>query len=161
GTDTLDVVAPGDGTPVSFWVAGKFQSPSVSYGDAVIEVSDKSSGVVLGSRATMVRIRKNATSLSSPERDRFLAALGSLNAAGRGPCRDFRDVHTALSDREMHGNVGFLPWHRAYVLDLERALQAIDPAVAVPYWRFDRPAPSVFTQDFMGASDPDRWVTFK
>ena len=40
---------------------------------------------------------------------------------------------------------GFLPWHRAYLLDLERELQAIDPSVALPYWRFDQPAPNLFT----------------
>ena len=47
----------------------------------------------------------------------------------------------------------FLPWHRAYVLDLERELQRVDPAVALPYWRFDRPAPKVFSKDFMGAPE--------
>ena len=61
-------------------------------------------------------------------------------------------MHVNATTREMHGNVGFLPWHRAYVLDLERALQSFDPTVAVPYWRFDQPAPNLFTADFMGAS---------
>jgi tyrosinase len=61
----------------------------------------------------------------------------------------------------MHGNVGFLPWHRAYVLDLERTLQTIDPTVAVPYWRFDQPAPAVFTLDFMGESDASGQAKFK
>jgi len=109
----------------------------------------------------MVRIRKNAQTLPAPERDRFLAALGTLNAQGHGAYRDFRDMHTAVSNLEMHGNVGFLPWHRTYVLDLERALQAIDPTVAVPYWRFDEPAPDVFTRDFMGESDPQDQAVFR
>ena len=30
---------------------------------------------------------------------------------------------------------------------------AIDPSVALPYWRFDQSAPNVFTRDFMGESD--------
>jgi len=108
-----------------------------------------------------VRIRKNAQTLPAPERDRFLAALGTLNAQGQGAYRDFRDMHTAVSILEMHGNMGFLPWHRTYVLDLERALQAIDPTVAVPYWRFDEPAPDVFTRDFMGESDPQDQAVFR
>jgi tyrosinase len=38
-------------------------------------------------------------------------------------------------------------------LDLERELQRIDPSVALPYWRFDQRAPSLFTRDFMGVPD--------
>jgi tyrosinase len=37
------------------------------------------------------------------------------------------------------------------MLDLERELQRIDPSVALPYWRFDRPAPKLFTRAFIGA----------
>ena len=160
GAASLALSLPGDGQPVSFWIAGEFQRPSSAYGDAVVQATDKSNGNVLGSKAVMVRIRKNAQTLPAPERDRFLAALGTLNAQGQGAYRDFRDMHTAVTTREMHGNVGFLPWHRAYVLDLERALQAIDSTVAVPYWRFDQPAPDVFTRDFIGESDPNDAVLF-
>lgn len=161
GTPSLALTLPGNGQPASFWVAGEFQKPSSVHGDAVIQVTDQATGAVLGSKAVMVRIRKDAQSLPAPERDRYLAALGTLNAQGQGAYRDFRDIHVAISDREMHGNVGFLPWHRAYVLDLERALQAIDASVTVPYWRFDQPAPAVFTSDFMGESDPNDRVVFK
>jgi tyrosinase len=160
GASSLALSLPGNGQPVTFWVAGEFQKPSSSYGDALIEVSDAASGAVLGSKAVMVRIRKNAQTLPAPERDRYLAALGTLNAQGQGAYRDFRDIHTDVSDREMHGNTGFLPWHRAYVLDLERALQAIDSSVTVPYWRFDQPAPALFTRDYMGESDPNDRVLF-
>ncbi|KAF9919639.1 hypothetical protein BGZ65_011946, partial [Modicella reniformis] len=33
-----------------------------------------------------------------------------------------------------HGNVLFPTWHRAYVLNLERALQSQVPGVTMPYW---------------------------
>jgi tyrosinase len=56
--------------------------------------------------------------------------------------------------------MGFLPWHRAYLLDLERELQAIDPSVTLPYWRFDQPAPNVFTREFMGVSNSAGTVEF-
>ncbi|OWK25570.1 hypothetical protein AJ87_08815 [Rhizobium yanglingense] len=36
------------------------------------------------------------------------------------------------------------PWHRAYLLDFERALQGIDAEVSLPYWRFDQASPNVF-----------------
>jgi tyrosinase len=52
--------------------------------------------------------------------------------------------------RQAHGRPGFLSWHRAYLLDLERALQRIDPSVTLPYWRFHDPAPNVFSPEFMG-----------
>jgi tyrosinase len=151
GAASLTLTVPGSGQPAQFWVAGEFQKPSSAYGDAVVQATDKATGNPLGSKAVMVRIRKNAQTLPAPERDRFLAAMGTLNAQGQGAYRDFREMHVAATTNEMHGNVGFLPWHRAYVLDLERALQAIDATVAVPYWRFDRAAPNVFTTDFMGA----------
>ena len=54
-------------------------------------------------------------------------------------------MHTNVSSPQAHGAPGFLPWHRAYLLDLERELQAIDPSVALPYWRFDQAAPNLFT----------------
>jgi tyrosinase len=159
GAASLPLALPGDGQPATFWIAGEFQNPSSAYGDAVIQATDDA-GIVVGSKAVMVRVRKNAQTLPAPERDRFLAALGTLNAQGQGAYRDFRDMHTNITTREMHGNVGFLPWHRAYVLDLERALQAIDATVAVPYWRFDQPAPAMFTPEFMGESDPNDRVLF-
>jgi len=39
-------------------------------------------------------------------------------------------------------------------------LQAIDASVALPYWRFDQPAPNIFTLDFFGVSDPIGTVKF-
>lgn len=150
GTPTLALSLPADGAPVSFFVMGEFGRPSVNLGDAVMEANETGSLGYLGSRRVTVRIRKNAQNLSPGERDRFLAALGTLNGGGSGRFRDFRDMHVVAADAEAHGNVGFLPWHRAYLLDLERELQAIDPSVALPYWRFDQPAPNVFAKPFMG-----------
>jgi tyrosinase len=159
GTGTLHLDLPGDGTPASFWVAGEFGKPSSNFGDAAVQAV-ATDGSVLGSTAVMVRIRKNAATLSAPERDRFLTALGTLNARGQGPYGTFLDMHVSSTLDEMHGNVAFPPWHRAYVLDLERALQAIDSTVTVPYWRFDQPAPSLFTAAFMGQSTGTGRVQF-
>jgi tyrosinase len=69
-------------------------------------------------------------------------------------------MHTNVSSPQAHGAAGFLPWHRAYLLDLERELQAIDPSVALPYWRFDQASPNIFTTDFFGVSDPIGTVQF-
>ena len=149
-TPTLALNLPAGGAWVSFFVAGRFGRPSVNLGDALIEALGAGGLGVLGKRRVTVRVRKNAQNLSPAERDRFLAAFGTLNGSGAGRFRDFRDMHVIASVDEAHGNVGFLPWHRAYLLDLERELQAIDARVSLPYWRFDQPAPNLFTAEFMG-----------
>ena len=142
------------------WVAGVLGNPSVVYGDAEIEIRARSNGQVLWSQNAMVRIRKNAEALTDPERDAFLNALAVLNDAGNGPFSQFRDTHTNTATLEAHFDAGFLPWHRAYMIDLERELQAIDPEVSLHYWRFDQAAPYLFTQDFIGLPDRNGVVRF-
>ena len=36
----------------------------------------------------------------------------------------------------IHGAPGFLTWHRAYLLELEKALHCLNPAVHVPFWNW-------------------------
>jgi tyrosinase len=160
GTSTLQLDMPGDGSPVRFWVAGEFQRPSTNFGDAVLEVVDAGTMAQLNSTPLMVRIRKDAQTLSSNERDRFLVALGILNGQGTGRFKDFRDMHVGPTLGESHGNWGFLPWHRSYLLDLERELQSVDATVALPYWRYDQPASQVFIREFMGFPNSNDRVLF-
>lgn len=167
GEAQIQVNLPPDGTAVEFFVGGKFGRPSLADKDAVIQAVLANSGpipgtpnIVLATKALMVRIRKNANKLTDNERNRFLSAFARLNNRGMGRFSDFRNMHTDLTSGEAHGNAGFLPWHRAYLLDLERELQRIDPTVALPYWRFDQPAPRLFTRAFIGLSDPIGRVQF-
>jgi tyrosinase len=150
-SSSVTLPVPTNGTSVPFFAAGKFGNPSVNNGDVTIQA--RNGTTLVGSAAVMVRIRKNANTLTTVERNRFVAAFAQLNNQGLGRFADFRNMHTNVSSPQAHGAPGFLPWHRAYLLDLERDLQAIDPSVALPYWRFDRPAPNIFTPDFLGASD--------
>jgi tyrosinase len=154
----ITVAVPTNGATVPFFAAGRFGQPSSSNGDVSIEVSDRAN--LLISVPVMVRIRKNANLLSTAERDRFVSAFGKLNDQGKGRFRDFRDMHVAVSLSQAHGAPGFLPWHRSYLLDLERDLQAIDQSVSLPYWRFDQPAPNIFTADFFGTADQNGTVQF-
>ena len=150
---SLDLVLPPDGSPVDFWVAGVVGKPSSADGDAVIRVAEAGAVEALVSKPVMVRIRKNANQLSPAERDRFTTTLAKLNDQGAGLFKDFREMHRQqLALAQAHGAPGFLSWHRAYLLDLERELQRLDPSVTLPYWRFDQPAPNLFTADFMGRS---------
>ncbi len=146
---TLDLSLPINGASVPFFVVGR--KASISNGDVSIQARAKIANLpIVGVIRLMVRIRKNAESLTTAERNRFLAAFAQLNTTGR--FQDFRDMHTFASQPQAHGAKGFLPWHRAYLLDLEREIQTIDPSVALPYWRFDQPGPKLFTTDFMGVS---------
>jgi tyrosinase len=153
--EELQLTLPVAGDPVGLHVAGQFGRPSAEDGDAAVEIEATGSGEVLAVAPLMVRIRKNAATLTTRERNRFLTALAIFNGRGLGRFSDFRNVHTQAGNLEAHGRAGFLPWHRALLLDLERELQQIDPSVALPFWRFDQPASALFTVDFMGAADPD------
>ncbi len=157
-SSSLTLPVPRNGTPVPFFTAGRFGRPSINNGDVTIEA--RAGTTLIGSVPVMVRIRKNANRLTPGERDRLVAAFAELNDRGMGRFADFRDMHTARSDGEAHEGPGFLPWHRTYVLDLERELQVIDPGVALPYWRFDQPAPNIFSREFMGLSDSIGTVLF-
>lgn len=150
GADTIDLILPLDGTPVAFEAGGKFQAASVADRDAAIAVVSQAGSAQLHAVPCMVRIRKNANKLTNGERDRFVSAMAVLNDRGLGPFKIFRDMHDAAADREIHGNPSFYPWHRAYLLDLERELQNIDPSVALPYWRFDQPADRLFQPEYLG-----------
>lgn len=159
----LNLTLPKNGNSVNFFIRGIFGKPSSTNGDVQIRVRASLAPPALQNIASfplMVRIRKNANTLSTAERDRFVAALATLNNQGMGRFADFRDMHVILADAEEHGRPGFLPWHRAYILDLERELQAIDPSVALPYWRFDQPAPAVFNTGFLGVSNANGNVQF-
>jgi tyrosinase len=154
----LKLKLPASGESVTVYVRGKFGSPSTENGDVSIVAS--TGGQILGALPVMVRIRKNANLLTEDERDRFVSAMGILNNRGQGPFAEFNSMHIEPTLRQSHGNVGFLAWHRAYLLDLERELQAIDPSVALPYWRYDRPAPALFTPEFIGITNSLGTVEF-
>ena len=150
----LNLELPADGSPVDFWAGGNFDHASHNDGDTSLAV--RSGGSEIAQVPLMIRVRKNANELDSGERDRFVSAFARLNDQGRGPFKPFRDMHTNESNADAHGGPGFLPWHRAYLLDLERELQALDRSVALPYWRFDQPAPNLFHLNFIGISVSNR-----
>lgn len=151
GADTIDVDFT-TGDRQSLWIGGKFGAASRAAADTAIEA--RAGASLVGTASLMVRVRKNANLLTDAERDRFLAALRDVNAAGTGVYEDFRDMHvaTAAVNTQEHQGPQFLPWHRAYLLDLERELQTKDASVTLPYWRFDEVAARVFSPQFMGST---------
>jgi tyrosinase len=155
--ESIQLPVLADGSWVQFVVAGQYMRPSTRDRDAVIVARTAGvGGATLGRKELMVRVRKDANTLTREERDLFLNALARLNA--RGGYAVFQQIHSVVDSQahsvESHTAYSFLPWHRAMLLAFERALQSIEPAVALPYWRFDEPAPNVFSRDFMGAPPP-------
>jgi tyrosinase len=55
----------------------------------------------------MVRVRKDAQTLTFAERNRFLSALARLSE--RGTYQNYRDMHLDNTSDEAHGLDGFLP----------------------------------------------------
>ena len=155
---------------VTVFVAGKFQDGQKHNGSSpdskdvevkAVFVSDPN--VVVAQLSLMVRVRKNANELSDQAHDDFLNALAELNgiqqqtnpSSGLSPGQgvyttDFVKMHVGGASDSEHGDSHFLPWHRLYLLDLERLLQQINPSVTLPFWKFDEAAPNVFNADFMG-----------
>lgn len=155
----------------TIYVAGKFQ-PKKPHNGASKEKKDVAITIanvdepkkILGSLDIMIRVRKNANELSDKARQDLLEALAKLNGIenknstlsepGKGIyVTDFVAMHVAGATNNEHGDAMFLPWHRLYLLDLERQLQRINPAVTLPYWRFDQPAPNLFSEDFLGKTE--------
>jgi tyrosinase len=106
-------------------------------------------------------IRKSARNLTSAEKAAFVAAVKKLKAQTTGRNYDwFVRTHLTYFSavngvRYAHQGPAFLPWHRQYLLELERALQVYDPAVNLPYWDWtvDRSTTAApFTADFMGGN---------
>ena len=73
-----------------------------------------------------------------------------------------KHVH-GLSCSPFHGGLSFLTAHAAFTLELDRALQTIDPTVVTPYWDFtidseehgvDWDESVVFSHDWFGAATP-------
>ena len=150
-TATLSLTLPRNGSWVDCFIAGDFGHPSTNDKDAVLEVARGAGAQLLGREGLMVRVRKDASSLTADERDRYLYAVARLNLS-LGNYSTYQQIHAVAGSPTNAGHNGpaFLAWHRAYILRYERELQAIDPSVALHYWRFDQAAPAVFSATFMG-----------
>ncbi|MCL6733261.1 tyrosinase family protein [Streptomyces neyagawaensis] len=108
----------------------------------------------------MVYTRRDVGTLTPAERRRFVAAL--IEVKRRGEYDEFVRMHIEyfLPDgengpRTAHMAPSFLPWHRRFVLDMERALRRVDESVTMPYWDWTRDRASTaapWTEDLLGGT---------
>ncbi|MEU6536500.1 tyrosinase family protein [Streptomyces sp. NPDC047000] len=108
----------------------------------------------------MAYTRKDVSTLTRTERRRFVDAM--LELKRRGEYDEFVRMHLEYytSDgedglRTAHMTPSFLPWHRQFLLDLERALRRIDASVTMPYWDWTRDrstASAPWTDDLLGGN---------
>jgi tyrosinase len=105
-------------------------------------------------------VRKDVSSLTGDERRRFVNAL--LEIKSRGVYDEFVRTHityyTADGEhglRAAHMGPSFLPWHRRFLLELERALRRVDASVTLPYWDWTRHRSATslpWTDDLLGGN---------
>lgn len=92
--------------------------------------------VVPSARAQMQR--KDIEDLSTDELNRYKNAIKKLKDSGR--FAEFAKLHNGPGGMSLpfcqHRNELFFPWHRSLLYSFEKALQAIDPGVTIPYWRW-------------------------
>ncbi|GAA3126267.1 tyrosinase family protein [Streptomyces rameus] len=108
----------------------------------------------------MAYVRKDVSTLTAGERRRFVNALLALKRRGEYDefVRTHIDFYTADGEdglRSAHMAPSFLPWHRRFLLELERALRRVDSSVTVPYWDWtrNRTTTSVpWTRDLLGGN---------
>lgn len=113
--------------------------------------------------------RKNQRDLTRTEKRRLVDAILELKRSGRYDDfvvmhREYYVMDTENRPRPAHMTSSFFPWHRRYLLEFERALQAVDAGVSVPYWDWtkDRSSTSsLWAEDFLGGNGRpgDRRVT--
>ncbi|WP_369222818.1 tyrosinase family protein [Streptomyces sp. R39] len=117
----------------------------------------------------MVYTRKDVSTLTRAERRRFVGALLELKRSGEYD--DYVRMHIEYYTpdgesglRAAHMAPSFLPWHRKFLLDFERALRRVDASVTVPYWDWTRNRTRTavpWTEDLLGGDGrrSDRQVT--
>lgn len=96
-------------------------------------------GTSWSERCENPRVRKEIRELSQRELSDFVTALSILHAQ---PKNDTSEVSKYEAYAELHSDnkqyahfrAEFLPWHRIFLRDLEKELQAINPNIMLPYW---------------------------
>lgn len=89
------------------------------------------------------RVRKEFTTMSLRERERFIDILKlvSTDPRYRSEYERLTTLHSRMPSQFLHHMPHiFLPWHRWYLLEFENLLREVDCRVTVPYWDWSKDA---------------------
>src|SRR5215216_6452833 len=107
-----------------------------------------------------MNIRVNFTALDSVGRAKLVSAFLKLKREGNLATGRNYDTYVGWHHHVMpfvHEGPAFLPWHRQYLLMIEKDLQDVsgDPSLTIPYWDWTKensPSSSLWDADFMGGN---------
>lgn len=112
---------------------------------------------VQGQFVNCVRIRKEFTSMTFPERERYIRVLltASTDPKFKKDYDELINRHRNLFFSGIHGRTHFLPWHRYFTLLYENLLRRVDCNFTVAYWDWS----SVSANPFSTENSKDLWHT--
>ncbi|KXN74264.1 Di-copper centre-containing protein, partial [Conidiobolus coronatus NRRL 28638] len=114
--------------------------------------------IVEGQRCTNTGIRKEMKTLSEAERAAYFNAYRTMMT--REPYRSqftkMVDNHYNAGSRA-HNSAFFFPWHREFLMEIERLLQKIDSSIILPYCNWSEYSSSpedsyMFTDKYFGGN---------
>ncbi|ORZ37934.1 hypothetical protein BCR44DRAFT_77045 [Catenaria anguillulae PL171] len=125
-------------------------------------------------KCSRIRVRREVRDLSDAEWNAYVAAVKGLHnapatrskysARGLSKYDELVAIHNEFSGLS-HADPRFLVWHRAYLLEFEDALQAINPTVTIPYWAWAKPEDAnaieksvVLSAKYFGSSQPGQCI---
>ncbi|KAL1919183.1 uncharacterized protein VTP21DRAFT_2565 [Calcarisporiella thermophila] len=112
---------------------------------------------LVNGQCSNISVRKEFRQLSDSERLDFINAVKALNQGTRPNRYDNLSKWHTQARYYAHQNPQFLPWHRAFVREFEKALQSTNPNVVVPYWDWsldyeDANNSPIFSNSWLGGS---------
>jgi hypothetical protein len=137
-------------------------STGLSWPTQWVDYMDNSCGPTELHGMEITKTRKNASTVSGTERSDYVTALLDIDANAALQFSDgtqYWDKQNTIhsSGGALHGNHGFLPWHREYLNRLEVLLRESDPLLTLLYWDWTTNpltfnGVNLFSTSFMGAS---------
>ena len=100
------------------------------------------------------RVRRAWSSLSCPERKRYIDAVALFKSTHAAEFNDFVSMHVTAWDYA-HSTSAFLPWHRYYLIGWENALRSLGgefSCLTVPYWDWEHDAGSEASSSVLRSS---------
>lgn len=124
-------------------------------------------------RSSAKYVRKEIRDMSDDELNAYFSAMWTMKETGRQDNRDYllkyddfvahHMIASANSTQDQaHEYASFMIWHSMLVMEMEIALQSIDPTITIPYWNWtidqqlEDPATSiVFSDKYFGSPNTD------